>query len=146
MWIDNVWHGRAWSWDKMPWLIKTWKQMSNGKPICLKGIQSVEDAKRAVDYDFDGIVVSNHAGRQVDGAVASLDALERIVDGMFIVSYLNVAPFTHFRQLSAIRRILCSTREYVAHPMFSKLLQLEPNSSSWAGFGFGDYPLWENTA
>jgi isopentenyl diphosphate isomerase/L-lactate dehydrogenase-like FMN-dependent dehydrogenase len=40
------------------------------------------DAQKAVDLGFDGIVVSNHAGRQVDGAVASLDALEKIVDGM----------------------------------------------------------------
>jgi isopentenyl diphosphate isomerase/L-lactate dehydrogenase-like FMN-dependent dehydrogenase len=83
LWIDNVWHGRAHSWEKMPWLIKTWKELSGGKPICLKGIQSVGDAEKAVDYGFDGIVVSNHAGRQVDGACASLDALERIVDGMF---------------------------------------------------------------
>lgn len=80
-WIDSVWHGRAWSWEKMPWLIKTWKDVSGGKPICLKGIQWVEDAKKAVDMGFDGIVVSNHAGRQVDGAVASLDALGKIVDG-----------------------------------------------------------------
>jgi isopentenyl diphosphate isomerase/L-lactate dehydrogenase-like FMN-dependent dehydrogenase len=81
MWIDNVWHGRAWSWEKMPWLIKTWKELSGGKPICLKGIQDVRDARKAVEHGFDGIVVSNHAGRQVDGACASLDALERIVDG-----------------------------------------------------------------
>jgi len=79
-WIDNVWHGRPWSWEKMPWLIKTWKRISGGKPICLKGIQHVDDAKKAVEYGFDGIVVSNHAGRQVDGAIASLDALEKIAD------------------------------------------------------------------
>jgi isopentenyl diphosphate isomerase/L-lactate dehydrogenase-like FMN-dependent dehydrogenase len=41
----------------------------------------VDDAKMAVEKGFDGIVVSNHAGRQVDGACASLDALEKIVDG-----------------------------------------------------------------
>ena len=80
-WIDNVWHGRAHSWEKMPWLIKTWKEISGGRPFCLKGLQSVEDAKKAVDVGCDGIVVSNHAGRQVDGAVASLDALESIVNG-----------------------------------------------------------------
>lgn len=62
-------------------MIKTWKEISGGKPICLKGIQDVGDARRAVDVGFDGIVVSNHAGRQVDGAHASLDALEKIVDG-----------------------------------------------------------------
>ncbi|GAM91390.1 hypothetical protein ANO11243_094400 [Dothideomycetidae sp. 11243] len=78
-WIDNVWHGRAHSWEKMPWLIKTWKDMSGGKPFALKGIQSVADAKMAKQVGCDGIVVSNHAGRQVDGAIASLDALEDIV-------------------------------------------------------------------
>lgn len=82
-WIDNVWHGRAHSWEKMPWLIKTWKEMSGGKPFAIKGIQSVADAKKAVEVGCDGIVVSNHAGRQVDGAVASLDALEKIVEGKF---------------------------------------------------------------
>lgn len=81
MWIDNVWHGRAWSWDKMPWLMEQWKKISGGKPFCLKGIQSVSDAKKAVRLGVDGIVVSNHAGRQVDGAIASLDALEKIVAG-----------------------------------------------------------------
>lgn len=80
-WIDNVWHGRAHSWEKMPWLIKTWKEMSGGKPFALKGIQSVADAKKAIEVGCDGIVVSNHAGRQVDGAIASLDALENIVKG-----------------------------------------------------------------
>jgi isopentenyl diphosphate isomerase/L-lactate dehydrogenase-like FMN-dependent dehydrogenase len=88
LWIDNVWHGRAHTWEKMPWLIKTWRELSGGKPICLKGIQSVGDAEKAVEYRFDGIVVSNHAGRQVDGACASLDALERIVDGMFFTILL----------------------------------------------------------
>jgi isopentenyl diphosphate isomerase/L-lactate dehydrogenase-like FMN-dependent dehydrogenase len=81
LWIDQVWHGRAHTWEKAAWAMKLWKELSGGKPFCLKGIQSVEDAKKAVEYGFDGIVVSNHAGRQVDGAVASLDALERIVDG-----------------------------------------------------------------
>lgn len=81
LWIDNVWHGRAHTWDKAVWAMNLWKELSGGKPFCLKGIQSVHDAKKAVDLGFDGIVVSNHAGRQVDGATASLDALENIVDG-----------------------------------------------------------------
>jgi len=82
LWIDNVWHGRAHTWEKAVWAMKLWKELSGGKPFSLKGIQSVDDAKKAVDLGFDGIVVSNHAGRQVDGAVASLDSLEKIVDGM----------------------------------------------------------------
>jgi isopentenyl diphosphate isomerase/L-lactate dehydrogenase-like FMN-dependent dehydrogenase len=80
MWIDNVWHGRAFDWSKIPWLINTWKEISGGRPFMLKGIQSVHDAKKAAEVGCDGIVVSNHAGRQVDGAIASLDALENIVN------------------------------------------------------------------
>lgn len=87
LWIDNVWHGRAHTWEKAEWAMKLWKKLSGGKPFSLKGIQSVEDAKKAADLGFDGIVVSNHAGRQVDGAVASLDSLEKIVDGMFHVCF-----------------------------------------------------------
>jgi isopentenyl diphosphate isomerase/L-lactate dehydrogenase-like FMN-dependent dehydrogenase len=44
-------------------------------PILLKGIQRADDARRALDHGVDGIVVSNHGGRQVDGALGSLDAL-----------------------------------------------------------------------
>ncbi|OCT55139.1 putative lactate 2-monooxygenase PB1A11.03 [Cladophialophora carrionii] len=79
-WIDNVWHGRAFDWEKIPWVMKTWKDLSGGKPFCIKGIQSVADAQHCVDLGVDGIVVSNHAGRQVDGAIASLDALENIIN------------------------------------------------------------------
>jgi lactate 2-monooxygenase len=48
-------------------------------PIVLKGIQDRRDAALAVEHGADGIVVSNHGGRQVDGAIASLDALPGIV-------------------------------------------------------------------
>lgn len=69
----------------------------------LKGIQSVEDAKKAVELGVDGIYVSNHAGRQVDGACASLDALERIVNGTFsplniLVSNCNSFSRSRWRQ------------------------------------------------
>ncbi|KAL1670392.1 FMN-dependent dehydrogenase [Schizophyllum commune] len=79
MWIDSVWHGRAWTWDKVEWAMEEWKKISGGKPFAVKGVQSVADAQKCVDLGIDGIVVSNHAGRQVDGAIASLDALEKIV-------------------------------------------------------------------
>src|SRR5215207_3710052 len=49
-------------------------------PILLKGIQHPDDARRAVDEGVDGILVSNHGGRQVDGAIGSLDALPGIVN------------------------------------------------------------------
>lgn len=81
-WIDSIWHGRAWSWEKIPWLREQWKRISGDRPFAIKGIQSVTDAAKCVEYGVDGIVVSNHAGRQVDGAIASLDALEKIVDAV----------------------------------------------------------------
>ncbi len=51
-------------------------------PILLKGIQHPDDARHAIDAGIDGIVVSTHAGRQVDGAVGSLDALPGVVDAV----------------------------------------------------------------
>jgi lactate 2-monooxygenase len=60
-------------WDQLPFLREHWDG-----PIVLKGIQHVDDARRAHDAGMDGIVVSNHGGRQVDGAIGSLDALPEI--------------------------------------------------------------------
>jgi len=47
-------------------------------PLLLKGVLHPDDARRAVDHGVDGVIVSNHGGRQVDGAVAALDALPGI--------------------------------------------------------------------
>jgi L-lactate dehydrogenase (cytochrome) len=63
------------TWADLAWLRERWSG-----PIVLKGIQHPGDARRAIDAGMDGIVVSNHGGRQVDGAIASLDALPSIVD------------------------------------------------------------------
>ena len=60
-------------WEDLQVLRKLWDG-----PIVLKGIQCVEDAHHAIDAGVEGIVVSNHGGRQVDGAMASLDALAEI--------------------------------------------------------------------
>jgi lactate 2-monooxygenase len=51
-------------------------------PIVLKGIQSVADAELAVEHGIEGIVVSNHGGRQVDGAIGSLQALPGVVEAV----------------------------------------------------------------
>ncbi len=48
-------------------------------PILLKGILHADDARRAMDQGADGIIVSNHGGRQVDGAIAALDALPAVM-------------------------------------------------------------------
>lgn len=65
----------------------TWEDLSflrerTDLPIILKGIQHEDDARQAVDHGIDGIVVSNHGGRQVDGAIGSFDALENIVEAV----------------------------------------------------------------
>ena len=65
----------------------TWERLSMLReatelPIVLKGIQHADDARRAADEGVDGIIVSNHGGRQVDGAIGSLDALPGIVDAV----------------------------------------------------------------
>jgi lactate 2-monooxygenase len=51
-------------------------------PLLLKGVLHPDDARRALDHGVDGIVVSNHGGRQVDGSIASLDALPAIVEAV----------------------------------------------------------------
>ena len=51
-------------------------------PIVLKGIQSADDARLAVEHGIEGIIVSNHGGRQVDGAIGSLQALPGVVEAV----------------------------------------------------------------
>jgi isopentenyl diphosphate isomerase/L-lactate dehydrogenase-like FMN-dependent dehydrogenase len=51
-------------------------------PIVLKGIQHPDDARQALDAGMDGVVVSNHAGRQIDGAIGALDALPGVVEAI----------------------------------------------------------------
>lgn len=65
------------AWEQVAFLREHWDG-----PVLLKGIQHVEDARRAVDTGVQGIVVSNHGGRQVDGAIASLDALPPIAEAV----------------------------------------------------------------
>jgi L-lactate dehydrogenase (cytochrome) len=65
------------SWDDLAWLRET-----TSLPLVIKGIQHVEDAREAVRRGIDGIVVSNHGGRQVDGAIGSLDALAPIAEAV----------------------------------------------------------------
>jgi hypothetical protein len=62
------------SWEDVTWVKAQW-----GGKLILKGIQDVEDAKLAVQSGADAIVVSNHGGRQLDGAQSSIEALPAIV-------------------------------------------------------------------
>jgi len=67
----------ALSWEDVKWIRKLWK----GKLI-IKGIMEVSDARLALKHGADGIVVSNHGGRQLDGAPSSISALPKIVDAV----------------------------------------------------------------
>ncbi|WP_186349770.1 alpha-hydroxy-acid oxidizing protein, partial [Gordonia spumicola] len=61
--------------------ILTLREMTD-LPIVLKGVLHPDDARKAVELGIDGIVVSNHGGRQVDGSISSTDALVDIVDAV----------------------------------------------------------------
>jgi isopentenyl diphosphate isomerase/L-lactate dehydrogenase-like FMN-dependent dehydrogenase len=63
------------SWRDLEWL-----RDASPLPLLLKGVLTSEDAALAVEHGVDGIVVSNHGGRQLDGVAASLDALPEVVD------------------------------------------------------------------
>jgi lactate 2-monooxygenase len=65
------------TWDDLPFLRERTKL-----PILLKGVVDRDDAARAVEAGMDGIVVSNHGGRQVDGAIATLEALPGVVEAV----------------------------------------------------------------
>src|SRR5437867_673049 len=65
------------NWGDVEWVKKRW-----GGKLILKGIQDVEDAQLAVNTGADAIIVSNHGGRQLDGAPSSIAALPAIVDAV----------------------------------------------------------------
>ena len=72
-WAENFSDPRV-TWDDLRFLREHTKL-----PLVLKGILHPDDARRAADHGMDGVIVSNHGGRQVDGAVAALDCLPRVV-------------------------------------------------------------------
>ncbi|MBU6258884.1 MAG: alpha-hydroxy-acid oxidizing protein [Burkholderiales bacterium] len=65
------------NWGDVEWIKRRW-----GGKLILKGIQDVEDAKLAADSGADALIVSNHGGRQLDGAQSSIGALPAIVDAV----------------------------------------------------------------
>jgi L-lactate dehydrogenase (cytochrome) len=65
------------TWDDLAWVREHWKG-----PILLKGVLDVADARQAADLGMEGIVVSNHGGRQLDGAPSSIEALPAIAQAV----------------------------------------------------------------
>lgn len=76
-WEKAVFSGASHTWEDLELLKREWEG-----PIVLKGIQHVEDARMAVERGAAGVVVSNHGGRQLDGAVGSLEVLPEIVEAV----------------------------------------------------------------
>ena len=75
-WVDSQFDPRV-TWDDLAWVRSHWP----GK-LVLKGIVDVDDARRAVDAGVDGIVVSNHGGRQLDGVTSTARALPMIASAV----------------------------------------------------------------
>ncbi|HEX3807275.1 MAG TPA: alpha-hydroxy-acid oxidizing protein [Gaiellaceae bacterium] len=66
----------------LTWSDLDWLRGQTSLPILVKGVLTADDAREALAHGVDGIVVSNHGGRQVDGAVAALDALVEVRDAL----------------------------------------------------------------
>jgi lactate 2-monooxygenase len=73
MHFSNCFSNPASSWSDLAVI-----RNSTKLPVIVKGIQHPDDAKKAIDHGADGIIVSNHGGRQMDGAIGSLEALATI--------------------------------------------------------------------
>ncbi|KAJ3917983.1 oxidoreductase [Lentinula edodes] len=88
-WLAEANFGFYRSWEDVKPLRDNWEG-----PLILKGIQHVEDAEKAIDIGVDGIVVSNHGGRQLDGAIPSIYALESIMKSEKVRAAQKSGKFT----------------------------------------------------
>lgn len=98
---------RSIAWDDAAAMIAEW-----GGPFAIKGVMSVDDAKRCVDIGATAIIVSNHGGRQLDGSRAPFDQLEAIVDAVGgqieIIVDGGVRRGTHVLKALAMGATACS--------------------------------------
>ncbi|MCR6477168.1 alpha-hydroxy-acid oxidizing protein [Variovorax sp. ZS18.2.2] len=88
-------------WDQLDWLRRLWDG-----PLILKGLLHPDDARRAVRHGVDGIVVSNHGGRQLDAAPSTISVLPRIVDA--VKGALPVFVDSGFRRGSDVVKALAA--------------------------------------
>ena len=95
------------SWKKIEEINKKW-----GKPFAIKGIMSVEDAKKAVDVGATAIMISNHGGRQLDGSRSPFDQLEEIVnavgDKIDVICEGGIRRGTHILKALSLGAKACS--------------------------------------
>ena len=95
------------SWKKIEEINQKW-----GKPFAIKGIMSVEDAKKAVDIGATAIMISNHGGRQLDGSRSPFDQLEEIVnavgDKIDVICEGGIRRGTHILKALSLGAKACS--------------------------------------
>ena len=95
------------SWKKIEEINQKW-----GKPFAIKGIMSVEDAKKAVDVGATAIMISNHGGRQLDGSRSPFDQLEEIVnavgDKIDVICEGGIRRGTHILKALSLGAKACS--------------------------------------
>ena len=98
---------RSIDWDDAARMIEEW-----GGPFAIKGVMSVDDAKRAVDAGASAIMISNHGGRQLDGSRAPFDQLQAIADAVGgrveIIVDGGVRRGTHVLKALAMGATACS--------------------------------------
>ena len=95
------------SWKKIEEINKKW-----GKPFAIKGIMSVEDAKKAIDVGAAAIMISNHGGRQLDGSRSPFDQLEEVVnavgDKIDVICEGGIRRGTHILKALSLGAKACS--------------------------------------
>ena len=95
------------SWKKIEDINKKW-----GKPLAIKGIMSVDDARKAVDVGASAIMISNHGGRQLDGSRSPFDQLEEIVnavgDKIDVICEGGIKRGTHILKALSLGAKACS--------------------------------------
>lgn len=109
----NTYSRPSLTWDDLAFL-----REHTSLPIFLKGILHPDDARKAVDYGMSGIVVSNHGGRQVDGAIGTLDALPPIaqaINGQIPILFDSGirSGADAFKALALGAKAVCIGRPYV---------------------------------
>lgn len=75
-WVDDQFDPSV-TWDDIAWVREHWSG-----PLVVKGVLDADDARRAVDAGVDGVIVSNHGGRQLDGVPSTTRALPAVVDAV----------------------------------------------------------------
>ena len=95
------------NWKDAEYCVKKW-----GGPFALKGVMSVEDAKKAIDIGCTAIIISNHGGRQLDGSITPFDHLTKIVDAVGdkieVILDSGVRRGTHVLKALALGAKACS--------------------------------------